>query len=277
MGTEQSVAFDLRPIVFTKVGNDPAGRRVLDFLERTGAQLDGVQIDELPTTTAEVIIVEDERTILIDDGQPSAVWSPVPGEEDVLSRTEVFVAGGTFDSDGTDTVLKQIVRLARQLDKRVCLNPSRIHDLHSLDLSGVSLIQVSTDDLANFGFPHDSPADDVGEAFLRRGAENVVVTNSAQGEWGFNASGCEMMPALPGREPRYPVGCGDTAFIGHAAHLILHESEMCEWLTAGTLAGGFYVEHGRAANWSELWALGECFPHTRVVRHSRRLQASLAQ
>jgi fructokinase len=54
-------AFDIEPLLISRVGDDPLGRRILDTMSAWGMELAGVQVDpEYPTGTVEVTFEQSE-------------------------------------------------------------------------------------------------------------------------------------------------------------------------------------------------------------------------
>jgi ribokinase len=254
----QAVALGFEVVAASARGQDAAG----DFLEATlrdsGAEISGLRTVPFPTATAEVIVREEERTILIEDGTFSATWSPQPADLQYFDRAGWVLAGGTLSDDA----LSWVLQAARDRGRPVALNPSRVRRLRDLDLAGVELLQVSRADLPNFGLGPDTPPRDAAAAFQRLGANLVSITDDANPERVFTSRGCEVMiPSIPERRPLFPTGTGDASFIGRLAGLVRFGRDCLEQsIGLGSLAGGFFIETGRPGTWSELEALDVEWP-----------------
>ena len=205
-----------------------------------------------------MIVKGDERTILIEDGVPTAWWTPQPADQQLFAEADYVLAGGTLDDD----ILSWILHVARENEKPVAINPTRVQRLTDLNLEGVVLVQVSRPDLPNFGFDHDAPARKVAGKFLDLGAKAVSITDDANPEWVFTSGGYGFkIPSIPGRRPLYPTGCGDASFLARVAGIIRFGLDHPEKsFNVGSLAGGFYIEHGRPGTWAELENLSREYP-----------------
>jgi sugar/nucleoside kinase (ribokinase family) len=251
------------------LGDDPPGYFLLDTFRNTGADVGGIRCVSSPTPTAEIILrrdAPDERTILIDRSTQTALFSFTQIDIQLMAQADVVVAGGTLDRSGPDTVLTDVIRLARACGKRLFLNPTRIHDVKAIDLHGVTLIQVSRDDFRHYGFDPDAPAAAVAEALLERGADNVVITDGPNGSFGFNHGEQVRMYALPvpAERTRFPTGVGDASFLAAGAGF-LSGASMYDYLNVAAVAGAFFIEHGRPATQSEIAQLDSaCRPEARL-------------
>ncbi len=263
--TRQARALGFDVSVVTLLGDDHAGDFVYDAFRNTGADVRGIRRVSSHTPQAEVIVRGNERTILIDRAMHTALFSFTEVQRQLLAQADVWVAGGTLDRDRPDTVLTEVVRLARKCDKPLFLNPTRIHDVQAIDLRGVKMIVVSRGDFRHYGFAADAPAAAVAEALLERGAENVATTDSANPMRAYNLGESVTMFTLPVAEPRFPTGAGEVSFTGAVAGFLSGASTY-EWLNIGAMAGAFFVEHGRPASWTEIAALDRvCPPEMRLA------------
>jgi sugar/nucleoside kinase (ribokinase family) len=252
----QAKALGFATAVLTAVGNDGNGVCLRRQWAVSGANLAGLRVQPLPTMTAEVIVSQGQRTVLIDEGMRSAEWAPDDTDGALVCASDALVVGGSLP----DTVLASALAIARRAGKPVFVNPTRLRQPNAVDLHDVRLVQVSRDDFPNFGAAPNAPAAALAQVFLDTGCEAVVVTDSANGEWSFDQLGHSVrMPAVPERRPFHPTGCGDATFVAHIAGILLGLS-MYDWLNLGTLAGAFYVECGHPATWRELNAMGRDWP-----------------
>jgi sugar/nucleoside kinase (ribokinase family) len=211
------------------------------------------------TKEAEVVVCNGARAVLIDEDRSGAEWHPTSGDWELLSRTDaIFVGGSLPDGD-----ISEICHHARQHDIALFANPTRLQSPRELNLEGVCILQVSSDDLANFGFPQGAPAAQIAELFLARGAQYVVVTDSERGARAFDQGGhSTWMPAVPARVPLFPTGCGDAVLAAQATGFLIGLG-MYDWLNLGSLAGGYFVEHGKPATWREILKLAYLWPPSR--------------
>jgi sugar/nucleoside kinase (ribokinase family) len=252
----QALALGFKVIVATAHGLDAAGDFLESELRKAGVDLRGLRRVPRPTATAEVISKSDdgERTILIEDGVPTALWTPDPSDHQLFGDAGFILVGGTLD----DEVLSIVLHLAREHGRPVAINPTRVRRLMGLDLDGVVLVQVSRPDLPNFGFDRDASAREVAAPFLDLGAKAVCITDDADPESVVTSDGHSFkIPSVPRRHPLYPTGTGDSSFVGRVAGVIrFGPDRLEEAFGVGSLAGGFFIEHGRPGAWAELEALG---------------------
>jgi ribokinase len=251
----QASILGFRVIVATARGPDAAGDFLESELREAGVDLRGLRTVPRPTATAEVVVKSDgERTILIEDGVPTAFWTPNQSDHQLFDNAGFVLVGGTLD----DEVLSVILHLAREHGKPVAINPTRVRHLTDLDLDGVVMVQVSRPDLPNFGFDRDAPDHEVAARFLNLGAETVCITDDANPESVVSSDGYSLkIPSVPHRLPLYPTGTGDSSFVGRVAGVIrFGPHRLKEAFGVGSLAGGFFIENGRPGAWAELEALG---------------------
>ena len=268
VGTKQGANLGFEVHVYSAAGRDHHGDAIEAALRDAGAETTGFQRVSLPTPFAVVLVKDGQRGV---NKPPSimqmARWKLTDSVRELITLDDYIAPGGTLDPDEPrDSNLRDITNLGRMLHKPLFLNPTQIHDVGSLDLNGVQLVQLSREDLSKCGFTRESPLQVVADRLLGRGAESVVITDGARGEWGFRRGQTEFMPALPDCQARYPIGCGDAAFIGHVSGQIrFGPTAMRKWLAVGALAGGFFVEHGRAARWAEILEMLKSWPPDMVL------------
>jgi sugar/nucleoside kinase (ribokinase family) len=265
----QALALGFKVMTASARGQDAAGDFLEATLRDTGADVNGLRTVPLPTATAEVIVKGEERTIFIEEGTPTASWSPQLADLEYFERAGWILAGGTLGDD----ILSWVLCAARDRKKPVALNPSRARSLMDLDLRGVELLQISRADLPNFGLNSHAPPRDVAAVFQSLGANVVSITDDAKPEWAFTSCGrAVMIPSVPDRLCLFPTGTGDASFIGRLAGLIwFGQDSLDDSLGQGSLAGAFFIENGRPGTWAELEALGREWPaRQRRVRRVRR-------
>lgn len=251
----QATALGFETIVATARGPDKLGDFLDVALRATGADTTELRMTSQPTATADVIVCGDLRTVLIDDETPTACWHASSEDARIISGADLVLAGGSLPDDD----LQSIIRHATALGKPVFTNPTRIRRLDQFKMDNVLLVQISPDDFPNFGFATTAPPEIAAQTFLRAGAEAVVVTDSANGEWAFTGNGFLRMPAIPVQRPQFPVGCGDAAFVGHVAGIVrcnYNVEGLIDWVALGTNAGAFFVEHGFPGGWAEIACVG---------------------
>jgi sugar/nucleoside kinase (ribokinase family) len=168
-----------------------------------------------------------------------------------MGKLDAICFGGTLP----DSLVDRLCQQARQLGKPIFANPTRFQNPLARNLHGVRIVQVSRDDVSNFGLSHDVPAYEVAEVLLRLGCEVVVVTESERGQRAFDQGGNSVwMPSIPDRIPSFPTGTGDVSFMANAAGYLAGLS-VYDWLNLGSVAGAFFVEHGYPGTKVELSAL----------------------
>jgi sugar/nucleoside kinase (ribokinase family) len=255
--SRQFRALQLQPHVVSVRGPDLAGAFVVEEATRAEVNVNAVRLaPDFPTREAQIVEYRGERTILIEK-RLFARLEPDDLDHSTLGNVALWCAGGSLDDPGpTDPVLERLLQLARDLGKPVCLNPSRINALKKLNLSGVDLVQISSDDNEALGFASDATAAEVAGAFLERGAAMVIVTAGPASVRGFTQDGQSVvMPAIPVLKPVHPTGAGDCVSAVHAWGLVIERLDLGTALDYGVAAGARWVATGQPTSAAEIRAL----------------------
>jgi len=273
--TRQARALGLHVSVITMLGDDPAGDFLYDAYNSSGADIRGIRRMSSLTPTADVLLrrdVPDERTVLMDQSTDTASLTLRQVDRELVAAADLVVAGGTLDRFGSDSVLTDVIHLARQENKPLFLNPTRIHNVQTIDLRGVKLIMVGRDDFLHYGFAMDTPAVVVADTLLGRGAENVAITDSANPMHGFNHKENVIMLAVPIPQElvKYPTGCGEAAFLA-AVGSFISGARMYAYLNVAAVAGAWFIMKGAPASWSDLDDLNQQYlPKDRLTLPKQR-------
>jgi sugar/nucleoside kinase (ribokinase family) len=267
--SRQLLALKLEPMVVSARGPDLAGAFLLQAARKEGLSVESIRLVKAPTREAQIIEHGGERTIMLEK-RPFARLQPTDLDDPSLASAALWCAGGSLDDPRSDNpVLERLLRLARELGKPLCLNPSRVNALGRLDLSGVSLVQVSSDDREALGFAAGASAAEVADAFLRRGAATVIVTAGPGPVRGFTQDGqSALMPAAPVATPAYPTGAGDCVSAVHAWALVIERFDLCTALDYGVAAGALWVASGRPASAGEIRAMARSRPPAERFREA---------
>lgn len=257
----QALALGFHTTVATTLGDDEAGDFFEESLKPRPTTRRIVRSPSASTGTAEIVVCGDDRTILFDGTLPRVCWRPPIEDPDVACAVDYALIGGTLHVDTLTTVLKS----ARAYGRAMFVNPTRFTGEDNVRLDGVKLVQVSRGDASNFGLARDAPRQDIANHFLHLGAENVVITDSAEDVLGLGKEGVVQMRTVPIRRSASPVGAGDTAFVGHVAGVIAG-LDMPDWLNVGILAGAYFVQHSQQGTWRDLKALNRKWPPERRSR-----------
>jgi ribokinase len=205
---------------FGKVGRDTAGDNFVELLRQERVSTKAVlHSDGLPTAVGFIICSRNgSNAILIDIGANGS-FTP----DDLIARREAI--------DGADVTLSPLeipletalagARMAAMQGKRAILNPAPACDLRGCDLSAVFVLTPNeTEARLCLGLAPDDKRDpaELGEALLKLGAQNVVITLGGRGALWVWPDGLGEFPAVPVAVVD-TVGAGDAFNAGLAVGL----------------------------------------------------------
>lgn len=224
-----------------RVGQDPAGERLLADLRSEGVQTDLVQaLPDTATGTAYVTVtVDGENTIVVDPGA-NARLSPqdVEGHGDAFASAAVMLAQLEVPIE----TVTAAVRLAIGAGARPIVTLSPAQDVPDELLKGLDPLLVNEHEAAVL-LGDEEPARDPETAagrLLSLGPGSVVITLGSQGAVFAHAGGVSSLSACPVDEVVDTTGAGD-AFAGALAAALAGGASLEDGVRAGLAAGAFAI------------------------------------
>jgi ribokinase len=219
------------------VGDDLAGKRMLEDLRRRGVNTESVRtMDGVNTGTAYVTITPDgENTIVLDEGANAfvdaaaveAAWPTLPPARVLLSLLEIPLAGVTA-----------AVRLAADAGMRPVVTLAPARPVPGELLCGLDPLLVNEHEAA---FLLDADVLDghvlqAAQDLLRLGPKSAVVTAGAAGAAVADGANARLLPAVPVDKVMDTTGAGD-AFAGALAAALGQGADLDAAVAAGLRAG----------------------------------------
>jgi ribokinase len=229
-----------------RVGDDPAGRRMLDALRSDGVGTELIEtISETATGTAYITVTPDgENTIVIDAGANGCLAS-----EDVTAQLEAF-AGASVMLAQLEVPVEAVtaaVKAARDAGLRPAVTLSPAQRVPPELLEGLDPLLVNEHEAA-FVLGEESPDGDrtrepeqTAERLLRLGPRSVVITLGADGAVFADVQGVARVPAHEVEKVLDTTGAGD-AFAGALAAALARGENLGHAVRAGVRAGAEAVE-----------------------------------
>ena len=222
--------------MLARVGDDPAGKRMLDDLGRE--DVDTAAVRSLPgvaTGSAYITVTPDgDSTIIVDPGANARLRpEDVEAEGDTFSAAAVMVAQLEVPLD----TVAAAVRLAVATGTRAVVNLAPATAVPGVVLSGLDPLLVNEHE-AGFFLGEQSVAEHAEEAarrLLEGGPRSVVITLGPRGAAIADSSGARRLPAAPVTRVVDTTGAGD-AFAGTLAAALAGGENLDEAVEAGMRA-----------------------------------------
>lgn len=247
-GANQAVAavkLGAEVVLVGKVGADPFGAELREYLRQQGVDAERVGIADAPTGVALIVVDErGENTIVVVPGANDAL---TPEDVAALPLTSEDVALSQLETPGP--TIARFFERAKQVGATTVLNaaPARLDQAHVLDAADVLLVNET--ELSLFGGGHASvePADAIVAAggLRRRASQTVIVTLGGRGAVAVG----EGPPLFVAGHPVSVVdttGAGD-AFAGALAASLSQGQPLRRALERANAAGALSVGRAGAA------------------------------
>ncbi|MHB1535274.1 MAG: ribokinase, partial [Acidimicrobiales bacterium] len=196
--------------MLARVGDDPAGKRMLDDLGRENVDTAAVRgLPGVATGAAYITVTPDgDSTIIVDPGANARLRpEDVEAEGDALSAAAVMVAQLEVPLD----TVAAAVRLAVATGTRAVVSLAPATAVPGVVLSGLDPLLVNEHEAAFF-LGEQSVADHAEEAarrLLEGGPRSVVITLGPRGAVIADSSGTRRLPAAPAKTVVDTTGAGD--------------------------------------------------------------------
>ncbi len=227
-----------------RVGDDPAGGRMLDALGQEGVATGAVRrLPGVATGAAYITVTPNgESTIVLDPGANARLRADdIKAEGETLARTAVLVAQLEVPLDAVVAA----VGLATASGVRAVVSLTPVQPVPDQLLAGLDPLLVNEHEAASFlrdpDVGHHPEA--AARQLLERGPRSAVITLGARGAAIADRSGTRLVPAFPVAEVVDTTGAGD-AFAGALAAALAGGHDLDQAVQAGLGAAAEVI--GRA-------------------------------
>jgi pseudouridine kinase len=240
---ENLARLDVPVALATQIGDDPAGRALLDDCAALGIDVSGVAISPVHPTAEYIAIIDARSELVIGASETEAidtlVFDMLAGTLDAAARSAWTFA----DCNLPAAVLAAVVAQPRAPGHRLAIDAVSIAKVQRLprDLHGIDVLFVNVDEarvLLGDGAP-DRPAGEIAQALRDRGAAAVVLTRGAAGAIVAEASGTVDVPVAPA-ECVDVTGAGD-ALIAGTLYGMLQGEALPTAVRTGTIVAGLTI------------------------------------
>lgn len=187
------------------IGKDGIGRQLYAQLEKEGIKLEGIKYGGQNTGTALITVdAEGNNTIVVYPGANADL------DEDWIIKNKSVVEKAEYIILQLEIPMKTVesaVKLARQYDRRIILNPAPAAVIPDEVYGMIDIITPNETELAALSNTSDIEAG--ARWLLNKGVKNIVVTLGEKGCFYLSGSESYYMPA-------YPVNAIDTTAAGDA-------------------------------------------------------------
>jgi D-beta-D-heptose 7-phosphate kinase/D-beta-D-heptose 1-phosphate adenosyltransferase len=236
------------------VGDDAAGRELLELLGGRGVDVDRVFVDpSRPTTTKTRIIAHSQQVVRADREDASDIVGDTAAEiarrlEEAIGASDVLIVSDYGKGVVTGPVLTRAIAHARTSGKLICVDPKESHFDRYVGVTALTPNQKEAGGAVGRRIRDDSDLESVGWELSRRlEAECVVVTRGERGMSLFLKGGEHVHLPTVAREVYDVTGAGDTVVSVLATALAAGATMVEAALVANHAAGIVIREIGTAS------------------------------
>jgi D-beta-D-heptose 7-phosphate kinase/D-beta-D-heptose 1-phosphate adenosyltransferase len=236
------------------VGDDAAGRELLDLLRGRGVDVERVLVDpNRPTTTKTRIIAHSQQVVRADREDASDVSGPASADMEsrlnaAVAESDVLVVSDYGKGVVTGAVLPGAVARARSAGKIICVDPKESHFESYVGVTALTPNQKEAGSALGRKITDDESLAEVGWELSRRlEAECVVITRGERGMSLFLRGGEQVHLPTVAREVYDVTGAGDTVVSVLATALAAGATMVEAALIANHAAGIVIREIGTAS------------------------------
>lgn len=223
------------------VGDDDAGREVLESLQRSGVEIEGVKVGPGGTGSAFVVVdAAGENAIVVAPGANQGLGPATVSEAlSEVSSNDVVVTQGEIRADA----VKQAARIAHRVGAPLVLNLAPVIDVDLVALrpSIVVVNEHEVRELAERLRIQSLPMESLASQISRRCRTAVVVTLGPAGAMIAWPTHSERVPPVSTSHVVDTTGAGD-AFVGALAAALSFGAELTTAVRWGTAAGALAVQ-----------------------------------
>jgi len=236
------------------LGDDAAGRELLDLLRGRGVDVERAVVDPTrPTTTKTRIIAHSQQVVRADREDASDPSADVSVEiarrlEEAIGDSDVLVVSDYGKGVVTGAVLPDAIALARSAGKIICVDPKESHFDSYVGVTALTPNQKEAGNAVGRRIRSDADLKLAGWELSRRlEAECVVITRGERGMSLFLKGGEHVHLPTVAREVYDVTGAGDTVVSALATALAAGASMIEAALIANHAAGIVIREIGTAS------------------------------
>jgi len=251
---ENVASLGARASVVGLVGDDAAGRELLDLLRGRGVDVGRVVVDpSRPTTTKTRIIAHSQQVVRADREDASDPSEAVSAEiaerlREAIADSDVLVVSDYGKGVVAGAVLPGAIALARSAGKVICVDPKESHFDSYVGVTALTPNQKEAGGAVGRRIRDDRTLEEVGWELSRRlEAECVVITRGERGMSLFLRGGKHVHLPTVAREVYDVTGAGDTVVSVLATALAAGATMVEAALIANHAAGIVIREIGTAS------------------------------
>lgn len=236
------------------VGDDDAGRELLSLLAGRGVDVEGVVTEpSRPTTTKLRVIAQSQQVVRADsevttDISGDAEARVIEGLRRAIEDSDVLIVSDYGKGVVTGTTIATAISTARELGKKVCVDPKESHFASYVGVTAITPNQKEAGAAVGKTITDDDSLLAVGTELLRRlEAECVVITRGEQGMSLFMSTGETVHLPTAAREVFDVTGAGDTVVSALSVALAVGASMEEAAIIANHAAGLVIREIGTAS------------------------------
>lgn len=232
----------------TKIGDDEAGRGMLQFYRELGLSTDAVIVDPAQVSGAALIMVDEntaQNQIVV---VPGACNSFDDGDLErcrpLLEEADIVLFQHEINQDAQD----KAITMAHEMGKMVVVNPAPARPIQDNILAMVDLITPNETEamvLTGVQVVDEASAARAAKVFLDKGVKNVVITMGAMGAFATDGMKQELLPRIQ-VEAIDTTGAGD-AFNGGLVAALSQGKDLFAAIRYGNVVGALSVTKMGAA------------------------------
>jgi rfaE bifunctional protein kinase chain/domain len=229
------------------VGDDAAGRELVELLRGRGVDVGRVVVDPGRPTTTKTRIIAHSQQVVRADRESSSDVSGAPAEEiarrlrEAIAGSDVLVVSDYGKGVVTGTVLPEAIALARRGGKIICVDPKESHFDSYIGVTALTPNQKEAGNAVGRRIRDDESLKEVGWELSRRlEAECVVITRGELGMSLFLRGGELVHLPTVAREVYDVTGAGDTV-VGVLAVALAAGATMVEAALIANHAAGIVI------------------------------------
>ena len=232
----------------TKIGDDEAGRGMLQFYRELGLSTDAVIVDPAQVSGAALIMVDEntaQNQIVV---VPGACNSFDEGDLErcrpLLEQADIVLFQHEINQDAQN----KAIAMVHEMGKMVVVNPAPARPIQDNILAMVDLVTPNETEamvLTGVQVVDEASATRAAKVFLDKGVKNVVITMGAMGAFATDGMKQELLPRIQ-VEAIDTTGAGD-AFNGGLVAALSQGKDLFTAIRYGNVVGALSVTKMGAA------------------------------
>lgn len=226
----------------TKIGDDEAGRSVLEFYRELGMSTDTVIVDPTQVSGAAMIMVDElsaqNQIVVVPGACNSFNDQDLERCRPLLEQADIVLFQHEINEDAQD----KAITMAHELGKTVIVNPAPARPIADHILAKVDLVTPNETEamvLTGVQVVDEASAAQAAKVFLDKGVKNVVITMGSRGAFATDGVRQELLPSLR-VEAIDTTGAGD-AFNGGLVAALSQGKDLFTAIRYGNVVGALSV------------------------------------